>query len=194
MRFVRCSRRGRAPPTATARVVSSPARAGLSSTYRQVASRCCVVADHPCREAALEEMAAPAVAAVEALGIGRVETVHGVREYVHRCLEDEVVVRVHEAPRVACSSRLPSGRLEEREEVEPIEVVDEERLALHAARGDVVDAFARKVLACDPRQCLRGVRRPAAATQGARGRIRTQSSTPRDSLSDCPWDWHLDVS
>jgi len=37
-----------------------------------------LISDNPCREAAFEEMAAAAVAAVEALCIGGVETVHGV--------------------------------------------------------------------------------------------------------------------
>ena len=59
------------------------------------------------------------------------------------CLQDEVIVRVHEAPGVARPLCLPRGSFEEREELESIDVVDEETLAVHASGGNVVDALGR---------------------------------------------------
>jgi hypothetical protein len=84
-----------------------------------------LVAYDPRREAALEEVPAPAVSTVEALGVGGVQPVHGVREHRHRCLEDEVVVRVHETPRVTSAFRLSGRPLEDGEKLEPIDVIDE---------------------------------------------------------------------
>ncbi len=58
------------------------------------------------------------------------------------CLEDEVVVRVHEAPGVARPRRLPTWLFSKsREEFQSVDVVDEQRLAVHAAGGHVVDAL-----------------------------------------------------
>ena len=48
---------------------------------------------------------------------------------------------------MACPREPSDSRFEEREEVEPVDVVDEQRLAVHAARGDVVDAFGRQFAA-----------------------------------------------
>jgi len=83
----------------------------------------------------------PAVAAIEPLGIGRVQSMHRLRKHSRRCLEDEVVVRIHEAPGVAGPLRRASGRFEHGEKLEPVDIVDEQRLAVHATCGHVVDAF-----------------------------------------------------
>ena len=109
-----------------------------------------VVADDPGGKAGGEDMAVSVVAPVETLCVLAVEVVHARRELLGRGLDDEVVVRAHEAERVALPVMPSHDHGEQVQEPEPVGVVDEREPAEHGARGDVEDAV-RKVAATDSR-------------------------------------------
>jgi len=98
------------------------------------------VVDHPGPEALLEEVALPAVPAVEPLRVQAVQAVHHRRQLLARSLDDEVVVRAHQAPREQADAEQPGGLLEKAEERLPVDVVCEDEDAAGSSRARVEEA------------------------------------------------------
>jgi hypothetical protein len=98
-----------------------------------------LVADGPRAEAAFEDMSAAPVAMVEELGIAAVQVLHSFGQVRCRCLDDEVVVRAHEAVRVHLPVELVGGHREQVEEVHSVDVGDEDRNVADAVRRHVED-------------------------------------------------------
>jgi hypothetical protein len=108
------------------------AEAGLDGVLEDVLHRrpeVALVTEDERGEALFEEVASPPVAFDEAPGLVTVEPPHALRELLPRGLEHEVVVGSQQAVRVAAPVEELDGRAQELEEVEPVEVVDEEREA-----------------------------------------------------------------
>jgi hypothetical protein len=82
-------------------------------------------------------VSAAVVAQVEALGVDPVQDVHASGEVRPGRLDDQVVVRIHEAERVAAPGIALDDVREEREEPKAIVVVPEDDGAGDAVRGDV---------------------------------------------------------
>ena len=98
-----------------------------------------VVADHPAGEAVAEDVAVPPMATVEALRIDAVQILHPVREPLDGRLDDEVVVRAHQAERVALPAVAADDEREQAQEVEAVGIVDENQPPEHAKSGDLED-------------------------------------------------------
>jgi hypothetical protein len=99
-----------------------------------------VVADDPGGEPRSEHMAVAVMAPVEALGVDAVQVLHPRGQSLGGRLEDEVVVRAHQAERMAIPPVAPDDEPEQPEEPEAVVVVDEDQASKHAARGHVEDA------------------------------------------------------
>jgi hypothetical protein len=99
-----------------------------------------VVADHPAGESRSEDVAVPAVAAVEALGIDAVQVLHPGRHLLRRRLDDQVVVRVHQAEGMAFPPVPADDEGQQRQEEQAVGLVDEDRSPEDAARRHVQDA------------------------------------------------------
>jgi hypothetical protein len=108
-----------------------------------------VVADHPAGEALAEDVAVPSMARVEALCVDAVQVLHPGRELLDGRLDDEVVVRAHEAERMALPAVAPDHQREQSEEVQAVGIVDEHQPAENAARGDLEDPVG-KLSAANP--------------------------------------------
>jgi hypothetical protein len=93
-------------------------------------------------------MAVAVVTPVETLCVLPVEVVHAGGELVGRGLDNEVVVRAHQAERVALPPMPPYDQGEELQEPASVGVVEEREPAEHGTCGDVEDAV-RKVAATD---------------------------------------------
>jgi len=100
-------------------------------------------------EPALEEMPATPVATVEDLRVAAVEALHPGGKPLRRGRDDDVVVRVHQAVRVDIPAELLGDRLQQIEEVEPIDVLAEDRRRTDAVRRDVEDTV-REVASAQP--------------------------------------------
>jgi hypothetical protein len=107
-------------------------------------------AHDPGGEAVAEEVAAAAVAAVEALGVDAVQPAHARGQVGAAGVDDEVVVVAHQAERVCDPGEASDRPREDGEEEPPIVVVAEDPASVHAAAVDVVGAV-RKLRPCDPR-------------------------------------------
>lgn len=90
------------------------------------------------REPIGEEASPPVVAIVEPAGVEAVEPVHAAREVLELCLNDEVVMGSHQAVGVARPCETGGAPSQESNEVRPIFVVDEQRMAPGRAGGDMV--------------------------------------------------------
>jgi glutaryl-CoA dehydrogenase (non-decarboxylating) len=93
--------------------------------------------------AALEEVSTTLVAPVELLRIAAVQLAHPARETLARRVEDEVVVVRHETERVANPLVAGDDRSEQSQKSSPVDVVNEDRRAVIAARRDVVEAVGQ---------------------------------------------------
>jgi hypothetical protein len=109
-----------------------------------------VVSHDPGGEALAEEVAPTLVAAVMALRVRAVEPLEPVGESPQRSLHDQVVVVRHQAERVDAPVVALDLSGEEGEEEAVVVAVAERRRASDASRGDVVDAFGRKLAAGTP--------------------------------------------
>lgn len=96
-----------------------------------------LIVDEPGAEAAAEEVAGAAVAAVEARGVAAEQEVHPAREPLHGRAHDEVEVRLHQAEGMARPSVAAHRDREQLEEGEPVVVVTEDGGVVDAARVDV---------------------------------------------------------
>ena len=93
--------------------------------------------------AGLEEVAAAAVPAVEALGVDAVEVAHAEREVPERRLQEQVVVRFHEAVGVAKPAVASDGVGERGKQRDPVLIVTDDASSFVSAR-DHVDDCARR--------------------------------------------------
>jgi hypothetical protein len=100
--------------------------------------------DHPGREAPAPEVAVTAVAEVEPLRIATVQVLHPARELLLRRLDDEVVVRPHQADRVHSPAVPVDALLEEAREGVAVSIVAENERAEHAARRDVEETVRER--------------------------------------------------
>jgi hypothetical protein len=142
-----------------------------------------VVPHDPRGEPVAEEVAAATMPPVEALAVDTVESVHPVRELRQRGLDDEVVVRAHQAEDEAAPA-LPLGHLaEEREERRAVVIVAVDVLFRDAARRDLEDAARRQLVAGDSGHLSdRSGEEPAAALACAFRHASGTNSPP----STCP--------
>jgi hypothetical protein len=88
-------------------------------------------------ETALEHVPAAAMALVEELRIAAVQTLHARGEVLGRRLDDEVVVRAHEAIRVNDPVVVARDHGQQVEEVEPVDVHEEDRCVADAVGRDL---------------------------------------------------------
>jgi hypothetical protein len=103
-----------------------------------------LVADDPAAEACAEEVAVAAVAVVELERVGAVQELHAGGEVGERGLDDEVVVVAHETQGVDLPGVAADCEEEEAQEAAAILVVAVDRVSVHAAGRDVVDAGWRE--------------------------------------------------
>jgi hypothetical protein len=137
-----------------------------------------LVAHHPGAEAAFEEMAAAAVAAVEELCVTPVEPLHPGRELSGRRRDHDVVVRIHEAMRVDDPAELLGDDREQAQKVESVDIFAKDRGGSDPV-GRHVEGAVREIAAKQPRH-RSTVARPGTAlafcarigTQLTRWRIR----------------------
>jgi hypothetical protein len=108
-----------------------------------------LVVDHPRREPLLEQMALPAVSAVEPLGVEADQPVHRCRELGLPALDDDVEMRAEQAPRVEPQPEELHGLLQQERERRAVGVVEEDEASASAARRDVVVAV-REVRSWSP--------------------------------------------
>jgi hypothetical protein len=99
-----------------------------------------LVDDQPRGEAVAPEVTGAAALLVEALGVDAVEALHALREQRAGRLDDDVVVRPHQAERVHAPVEAFDHPAEQGEEVAPVVVVEEDERAGDPAGGEVVDA------------------------------------------------------
>lgn len=102
-----------------------------------------LVVDHPRCEAAGEEVPETAMSLVEGLRVAAVQALEPARELRLGRVEDDVVVRRHEAERVDCPPETLCARAQEREEVPAVGVVDEDPAPVDAAREHVEVAVGK---------------------------------------------------
>ena len=102
-----------------------------------------VVADDPGGEPRSEHVAVAVVPPVEALGVDAVQVLHAVRQSLGGRLQDEVVVRAHQAERMAVPPVSPDDEAEQTEEQQAVVIVDEDQAPEDAARGHVEDAVGQ---------------------------------------------------
>jgi hypothetical protein len=98
-----------------------------------------VVADHPGREAPSEDVSMAAVTHVEPLRVDAVQILHARRQALDRRLDDKVVMRAHEAVRMAMPAVASGDQGEEGEEETPIHGVEVDRPCEHAAGRHMED-------------------------------------------------------
>lgn len=114
-----------------------------------------VVADDPRREARSEDVPVAVVPPVEALSVLAVEVLHAVGEPLDRRLDDQVVVRAHEAEGVAVPEVALDCDREHAEEAAPVVVVQVDESVPRPARRDVEDSV-RKIAAKRSRHAADG--------------------------------------
>ena len=98
-----------------------------------------LVADDPRTEAPFEDMSATTVTVVEELRVAAVQALHSFGQVRCRCLDDEVVMRAHEAVRVHLPAKSVGDHREQVEEVDPVDVGDEDRSFADAVRRHMED-------------------------------------------------------
>jgi hypothetical protein len=103
-----------------------------------------VAVDDPRGVAVAEEVTAAFVAPVEGEGVSPVEDVHPPCHLLDRRLEDEVVVRRHQAVRIQLPVEVLDAVPEELQEARAIEPVPEDRALVDAERRDVEDAVRQR--------------------------------------------------
>jgi hypothetical protein len=99
-----------------------------------------VVADHPAGESLAEDVTVPLMTCVEALCIDAVQVLHSGRELLDGRLHDEVVMRAHEAERMAFPPVAANDERQQRQEEQAVGLVDEDHSPEDAARRHVQDA------------------------------------------------------
>ena len=87
----------------------------------------------------LQQVADTVMRTIERLRVSAIELAHGAAEIRLQCLDEEMVVIVHQNVRVQQEAVLPDGVGQHRQEAVTIGIATEDRLTLVAARGDVVE-------------------------------------------------------
>jgi hypothetical protein len=130
-----------------------------------------------------EETPAPLVALVEVGHVEAVQPVHPAREPLERGLDEQVVVRSHQAIRVTPPLEAVDHPAQEANEELAIVVVDEEAAVARGASGDVVEGAVESVAGDSGHGKQRA--RTAARRQG---RVRKPARFRRDSdtSGECP--------
>ena len=100
--------------------------------------------EHAGVEAGAEEVAEALVTAVEALGVDAVEPLHAGGEVGAGGVDDEVVVRVHEAEGVAAPAVALDRLGQQLEEEHAVVVVLEQELGEHRVGGDVEEPVGQQ--------------------------------------------------
>jgi hypothetical protein len=103
-----------------------------------------VAVEHTCVEAGAEEVAVAGVAAVEALRVRAVQPLQPVGEVGSRRVDDEVVVRVHEAEGVAAPAVALDRLAQQFEEEDAVVVVVEQALGEDGMGGDVEEPVGQQ--------------------------------------------------
>jgi len=126
--------------TAPGPVLGTVDEAGADGIRQHVLDRrleVILVLDHPGGEALGQERASPPVSRVVLAGVMAVEPVEGAGELTGRSLDDNVVVRSHDAAGMKREAGAPHGSSEVEHEQEPIAVVTEEHRLRDRVGGDV---------------------------------------------------------
>jgi hypothetical protein len=138
------------PPSTPRPAAEAEARRVVEDVGEHV-SEVTLVGRHARLEAALEEMPAPVVAAVEAHRVEAVQPLHAPRELGLRRLDQDVEVVVEQVPDV---DRPAEPRLDLHEQLPPrlaVEVVEHDRPLLDAPADDVVPGGTGQLRARNPR-------------------------------------------
>jgi hypothetical protein len=128
---------GDATPGPFVRIVAEAGGRGVGEDVRDRALEVRFVLEHACVEAGAEEVAVAAVAAVEALRVDAVQPLDAVGQVGAGGIDDEVVVRAHEAEGVAAPAVALDRLGQELEEQDAVVVVAEQELREHRMGGDV---------------------------------------------------------
>ncbi len=99
--------------------------------------------DDPGREAGAEEVSTASAAAIRALGVHSVQPLHSGRQAFLLCVEDEVVMRGHEAVRVQRPFVRVNALAEKAQERDAIDVVEEGRGLVDGDSRDVKEPVAQ---------------------------------------------------
>jgi hypothetical protein len=128
-------------------VRDAPAEPGTDGIRANVAAgvlQVVVVGDQARLEAALEQMADPTVAGVEARRVQAVQALHPLRERRLTALDDQVEVVPHQAVNVQLPGELLGDAEQHVDEEVPVIVVHEDRAPVDTARRQVVDAVRER--------------------------------------------------
>jgi hypothetical protein len=121
-----------AAPRPLLREVAEAGRDRVGKHVRDRVSEVVVVEDNRRGEAVAEEVAVPVVPAVELLRVRAVHALHPGRERREHAVDDEVEVRVEQAPRDHPPLPLDDLAGEESEQEEPVLIVADDRGRVHA--------------------------------------------------------------
>jgi hypothetical protein len=136
-----------------------------------------LVLDHAGREAVPEEVSGARVAAVEDLGVHPVQALEAGRETFPGRLDEDVVVRSHQAEGMAAPAVTARRLGEDAEKRAAVVVVTKHRRAVDSPGGDVVDAVG-EVSSQHPRHAARMARRGPTRVPGTlSARFRGEAST-----------------
>jgi hypothetical protein len=119
-------------------------RDGVLADVLERSGEMVVAVDHPRGEASAPEMAMAAVPAVETLRVAAVEVLHPARELLLRGLDDQVVVRAHEAHRVHAPAVAVHALFEEPHERITVGIVAEDECAEDATRRYVEETVRER--------------------------------------------------
>jgi len=147
-------------------LVGPRAESGPDRVVEDVVERCgevLVAVDDAGVVAVAEQVARAFVAPVEGEGVDPVEPVEPARHRIDRRLEDEVVVRRHQAVGVELPLEALDAVPEKRQEARAVEPVAEDRAVVDADGRDVEHTVGQ-LRAKDPRHRLLNVRPRSAGT------------------------------
>lgn len=124
--------------------VAQPGADGVLDDVAAGGAQVALALDRPRREAVREQVSEAPVALVERLRIAALQALETTRELHPRAVEDEMVVRRHEAKRVERPVIPLGARPHVGQERAPVVVVAEDRAAVHAACHDVEVAVRKR--------------------------------------------------
>jgi hypothetical protein len=124
--------------------IAEPGADGVLDDVAAGGVQVALVLDRPRREAVCEEVPEAPVALVERLRVAALEPLNAPRELGLGAVQDDVVVRRHEAERVQRPAVSLGARPHVGQERAPVVVVPENRAAVHAATGDVEVAVRKR--------------------------------------------------
>jgi hypothetical protein len=133
-------------PGPVARAANEAGADGVEHDVAAGLGKVLLALDRPGREPVGEQVPEAAVAGVELERVGAVDEVERAREVGDDALDDQVVMRSHQAERVHPQPVAPDGDGEQGEEEPPVVVVAEDEGAVHPS-GDHVEDAVREVTA-----------------------------------------------